>query len=62
MEYLEERMGRPFGSAEEHSEAVDLARALFSAGAAPGEARASICEVYSPPRATAAAARQPRFG
>eukprot|EP00969_Alexandrium_andersonii_P268934 11886273-Alexandrium_andersonii.AAC.1 len=62
MGYLEERLGRPFGSAEDCSEAVDLARALFAAGAAPGEVRASICEVYPPPRVTAAAARQPRFG
>eukprot|EP00969_Alexandrium_andersonii_P052444 2303024-Alexandrium_andersonii.AAC.1 len=62
MDYLEGYMGRPFGSAEERSEAVDLARALFAAGATPGEVRASICEVYSPPRVTAAAARRPRLG
>eukprot|EP00969_Alexandrium_andersonii_P300613 13290192-Alexandrium_andersonii.AAC.1 len=47
MGHLEEYMGRPFGTAEERSEAVDLARALFAAGATPGEVRASICEVYS---------------
>eukprot|EP00969_Alexandrium_andersonii_P193003 8525324-Alexandrium_andersonii.AAC.1 len=43
-------------------EAVDLARALFAAGATPGEVRAKVAEVFSPPRATAAAARNPRFG
>eukprot|EP00969_Alexandrium_andersonii_P016144 706878-Alexandrium_andersonii.AAC.1 len=62
MGYLEERLGRPFGSAEEREEAADLARALFAAGATPGEVRASTCEVYSPPRVTAAAARQLRIG
>eukprot|EP00969_Alexandrium_andersonii_P263570 11649628-Alexandrium_andersonii.AAC.1 len=62
MGYLEERLGRPFGSAEERAEAADLARALFAAGATPGEVRASVCEVYSPPRVTAAAARRPRIG
>eukprot|EP00969_Alexandrium_andersonii_P102160 4509203-Alexandrium_andersonii.AAC.1 len=62
MGYLEKHLGRDFESTEERNEAVDYVRALFAAGAAPGEARASICEVYSPPRATAAAARQPRIG
>eukprot|EP00969_Alexandrium_andersonii_P169440 7490276-Alexandrium_andersonii.AAC.1 len=36
-------------------EAVDFAQALFAAGATPGEARASVAEVFSPPRATAMA-------
>eukprot|EP00969_Alexandrium_andersonii_P116201 5138077-Alexandrium_andersonii.AAC.1 len=43
-------------------EAVDLARVRFSVGAAPGEVRASAAEVFSPPRVTAAAARNPRLG
>eukprot|EP00969_Alexandrium_andersonii_P324289 14329879-Alexandrium_andersonii.AAC.1 len=62
MGYLEMVMGRPFESAEERLEAAGPARAFFAAGAAPGEARASVSEVYSPPRATAAAARCPRVG
>eukprot|EP00969_Alexandrium_andersonii_P105218 4642913-Alexandrium_andersonii.AAC.1 len=43
-------------------EAVDLARALFAAGATPGEVRATVAEVFSPPRATAAASRNPGIG
>eukprot|EP00969_Alexandrium_andersonii_P373718 15484659-Alexandrium_andersonii.AAC.1 len=43
-------------------EAAGLAWGLFAAGATPGEARASVAEVFSPPRATAAAARHPRLG
>eukprot|EP00969_Alexandrium_andersonii_P256788 11352766-Alexandrium_andersonii.AAC.1 len=42
--------------------APDLIRALFAAGATPGEVRASVAEIYSPPRATAMAERRPRLG
>eukprot|EP00969_Alexandrium_andersonii_P199455 8809103-Alexandrium_andersonii.AAC.1 len=44
---------------EAPEEAVDLARALFAAGATPGEARATVAEVFSLPRATAAATHNP---
>eukprot|EP00969_Alexandrium_andersonii_P113644 5021924-Alexandrium_andersonii.AAC.1 len=37
-------------------------RALFAAGATPGEVRASGAEVFSPPRATAMVERRPRLG
>eukprot|EP00969_Alexandrium_andersonii_P032921 1437693-Alexandrium_andersonii.AAC.1 len=40
-------------------QAVDLARALFAAGASPGEARATAAEVFPPPQVMAAAARDP---
>eukprot|EP00969_Alexandrium_andersonii_P015933 697389-Alexandrium_andersonii.AAC.1 len=43
-------------------EAPDLIRALFAAGATPGEVRASVMEVFSPPRVTAMAERRPRYG
>eukprot|EP00969_Alexandrium_andersonii_P281622 12449488-Alexandrium_andersonii.AAC.1 len=39
------------GSAPEG--AADFIRALFAAGATPGEVRASVAEVFSPPRVTA---------
>eukprot|EP00969_Alexandrium_andersonii_P129346 5715273-Alexandrium_andersonii.AAC.1 len=32
---------------------IDFIRALFAAGAAPGEARASVAEALSPPRVAA---------
>eukprot|EP00969_Alexandrium_andersonii_P289798 12808889-Alexandrium_andersonii.AAC.1 len=48
------------GSAPEG--APDLARALFAAGATPGEVWASVAEVSSPPRVTAMAERRPRLG
>eukprot|EP00969_Alexandrium_andersonii_P356962 15447703-Alexandrium_andersonii.AAC.1 len=60
MEDLESILGRPLEKGTERPEATDLVRSLFAAGATPGEVRASACEVYSPPRATAAAARHPR--
>eukprot|EP00969_Alexandrium_andersonii_P316828 13997284-Alexandrium_andersonii.AAC.1 len=40
----------------------DFARALFAAGAIPGEAWASVAEVFSPPRVIAMAERRPRLG
>eukprot|EP00975_Prorocentrum_lima_P053398 11197533-Prorocentrum_lima.AAC.1 len=43
-------------------EAPDFIRALFAAGATPGEVRASVAEVFSPPRITAMAERRPRLG
>eukprot|EP00969_Alexandrium_andersonii_P275559 12177554-Alexandrium_andersonii.AAC.1 len=42
--------------------APDFIRALFAAGATPGEVRASVAEVFSPPRVTATAERRPRLG
>eukprot|EP00969_Alexandrium_andersonii_P118183 5227582-Alexandrium_andersonii.AAC.1 len=42
--------------------APDFPRVLFAAGATPGEARASVAEVFSPPRVTAVVERQPRLG
>eukprot|EP00969_Alexandrium_andersonii_P116404 5145991-Alexandrium_andersonii.AAC.1 len=42
--------------------APDFVRALFAAGATPGEVRASVAEVFSPPRVTAMAERRPRLG
>eukprot|EP00969_Alexandrium_andersonii_P293252 12961489-Alexandrium_andersonii.AAC.1 len=62
MGYLENILGRPLERGTERPEAADLVRALFAAGATPGEVRASVCEVYSPPRVMAAAARHPRVG
>eukprot|EP00969_Alexandrium_andersonii_P143148 6328181-Alexandrium_andersonii.AAC.1 len=44
------------------AEAVDLARALFAAGATPGEVRVTVAEVFSLPRVTAMAERNPRLG
>eukprot|EP00969_Alexandrium_andersonii_P138697 6133714-Alexandrium_andersonii.AAC.1 len=41
---------------------LDFIRALFAAGATPGEVRASVAEVFSPPRVTAMAERRPRLG
>eukprot|EP00969_Alexandrium_andersonii_P118944 5259232-Alexandrium_andersonii.AAC.1 len=35
--------------------APDFIRALFAAGATPSEVRASVAEVFSPPRVTAMA-------
>eukprot|EP00969_Alexandrium_andersonii_P208047 9189497-Alexandrium_andersonii.AAC.1 len=43
-------------------DAPDLIRALFAAGATPGEVRASVTEVFSPPRVTAMAERRLRLG
>eukprot|EP00969_Alexandrium_andersonii_P019591 855086-Alexandrium_andersonii.AAC.1 len=34
---------------EQEEEAADLTRALFAAGASPGEARATLVEAISPP-------------
>eukprot|EP00975_Prorocentrum_lima_P043159 9061491-Prorocentrum_lima.AAC.1 len=62
MSYLEGVLGRSLERDTERPEAADLVRALLVAGATPGEARASVCEVYSPPRVTAVAARHPRVG
>eukprot|EP00969_Alexandrium_andersonii_P326859 14443416-Alexandrium_andersonii.AAC.1 len=42
-------------------DAPDFSRALFAAGATPGEVRASVVEVFSPPRVTAMAERRPRY-
>eukprot|EP00969_Alexandrium_andersonii_P306964 13569929-Alexandrium_andersonii.AAC.1 len=42
--------------------ALDFARPLFAAGATLGEVRASVAEVFSPPRATVVAERRPRLG
>eukprot|EP00969_Alexandrium_andersonii_P009433 412253-Alexandrium_andersonii.AAC.1 len=39
--------------------APDFIRALFAAGATPGEVRASVTEAFSPPRVTAMAERRP---
>eukprot|EP00969_Alexandrium_andersonii_P324879 14354927-Alexandrium_andersonii.AAC.1 len=39
--------------------APDLVRALFAAGATPGEVRASVMEVFSPPHVAAMAERRP---
>eukprot|EP00969_Alexandrium_andersonii_P306920 13568324-Alexandrium_andersonii.AAC.1 len=49
MGYLEGVLGRPFECAEERLEAVGLVRALFAAGATPGEVRAPVCKVLLPP-------------
>eukprot|EP00969_Alexandrium_andersonii_P081294 3584176-Alexandrium_andersonii.AAC.1 len=40
---------------ESEVEAVDLARALSAVGATPSEARATVAEGFSPPRAAAQA-------
>eukprot|EP00969_Alexandrium_andersonii_P225473 9957657-Alexandrium_andersonii.AAC.1 len=48
------------GSAPEG--APDLIRALFAAGATPGEVRALVAAVFSPPRVTAVAEKRPRLG
>eukprot|EP00969_Alexandrium_andersonii_P280954 12421441-Alexandrium_andersonii.AAC.1 len=40
-------------------DAPGLIRALFALGATPGEARASVMEVFYPPRVTAMAERRP---
>eukprot|EP00969_Alexandrium_andersonii_P356966 15447713-Alexandrium_andersonii.AAC.1 len=47
---------------EREAEAVEFARALFAAGATPGEVRATIAEVFSPPRVAARAERWPGLG
>ena len=47
---------------EDIEEAADLARALFSVGASPVEAKAVLMEIFSPPRVTAQASKYPRFG
>eukprot|EP00969_Alexandrium_andersonii_P146476 6477487-Alexandrium_andersonii.AAC.1 len=47
---------------EQEEEAVDLARALFAAGASLGEARATLAEVFSSPRVAAQAERRPGLG
>eukprot|EP00969_Alexandrium_andersonii_P194981 8613404-Alexandrium_andersonii.AAC.1 len=46
---------------KEQGEAIDLARALFAAGASH-ETRATLAEVFSPPRVTAQAERRPGLG
>eukprot|EP00969_Alexandrium_andersonii_P092420 4080769-Alexandrium_andersonii.AAC.1 len=47
---------------EREAEAVDLTRALFAAGATPGELRATVAEVFSPPRVTAQTEKRPGLG
>eukprot|EP00969_Alexandrium_andersonii_P285156 12606171-Alexandrium_andersonii.AAC.1 len=42
--------GRRVPAAPAPEEAVDLAWALFAAGATPGEVRATVADVFSPPR------------
>ena len=62
MSYLAERSVQPDGlSGEAAAQAADLIRVLMDLGASPGETRAVIAEVFSPPRVTAAAARFPQF-
>eukprot|EP00969_Alexandrium_andersonii_P301711 13337171-Alexandrium_andersonii.AAC.1 len=46
----------------QEEEAVALARAPFAAGASSGEARATLAEVFPPPRVTAQAERRPGLG
>eukprot|EP00969_Alexandrium_andersonii_P159259 7035974-Alexandrium_andersonii.AAC.1 len=43
-------------------DAPDLIRTLFAARATPGEVRASVAKVSSPPRVTAMGERRPRLG
>eukprot|EP00969_Alexandrium_andersonii_P154297 6820740-Alexandrium_andersonii.AAC.1 len=43
-------------------DASDFVRALFAAGATPGEVTASVTEVFAPPRVAAMAERRPRYG
>eukprot|EP00969_Alexandrium_andersonii_P332809 14708060-Alexandrium_andersonii.AAC.1 len=54
--------GPSFGAGKHLEGAVDLARAFFAAGATPGEVRATVAGVFSPPRVTAAAASNPSLG
>eukprot|EP00969_Alexandrium_andersonii_P141624 6262911-Alexandrium_andersonii.AAC.1 len=49
-------------AASDPCDAPDFIRALFAAGATPGEVRASVMEVFSPPRVAAMAERRPRYG
>ena len=46
----------------EADEASDLVRVVFDLGASPGEVRALITEVVSPPRVTAPATQFPHYG
>ena len=62
MMYLQNAVGARLDGRGEREEATDLIRALFAAGAAPGEVRASVTEVDSQPRVTAAAALRPHLG
>ena len=63
MMYLQSEVGaRLGGPGERGEEAADFIRALFAAGATPGEVRASVTEVYSRPRVTAMAALRPHLG
>eukprot|EP00969_Alexandrium_andersonii_P283079 12513866-Alexandrium_andersonii.AAC.1 len=57
----EGRSGRCLLVSSALEEAPDLIRAVFAAGATPGEVRASAAEVFSPPRVAAMAERRPRL-
>eukprot|EP00969_Alexandrium_andersonii_P210315 9290609-Alexandrium_andersonii.AAC.1 len=59
---LEGQSSRGFSAGSVPESAPDFIRALFAAGATPGEVRASVAEVFSPPRVTAMADRRPRLG
>eukprot|EP00969_Alexandrium_andersonii_P049881 2189053-Alexandrium_andersonii.AAC.1 len=54
--------GRRLSAAPAAEDAADFIRALFAAGAIPGEVRASVAEVFPPPRVTAMVERSPRLG
>eukprot|EP00969_Alexandrium_andersonii_P357686 15449355-Alexandrium_andersonii.AAC.1 len=54
--------GRRMSATPAPAKAVDLARAMFAPGATPGEVRATVAEISSPPRITATAERNPRSG
>eukprot|EP00969_Alexandrium_andersonii_P067404 2974063-Alexandrium_andersonii.AAC.1 len=45
-----EQSGRCLLASSALEDAPDFFRALFAAGATPGEVRASVAEVFSPPR------------
>eukprot|EP00969_Alexandrium_andersonii_P060229 2652702-Alexandrium_andersonii.AAC.1 len=53
--------GRRLSAAPAPEEGADFIRASFAAGAISGEVRASVAEVFSPPRATAMAERDLRL-
>eukprot|EP00969_Alexandrium_andersonii_P042125 1847623-Alexandrium_andersonii.AAC.1 len=58
----EGQSGRRLLASPAPESAPDFARALFAAGATPGEVRASVAEFLSPPKVTAMAERRPRLG
>eukprot|EP00969_Alexandrium_andersonii_P170193 7524858-Alexandrium_andersonii.AAC.1 len=62
MRFLSALLGPGSLGDEREAEAVDLTRALFAAGVAPGEVWATVAEVFSPPRATAQAEKRPGLG